>query len=143
MNEGVLGSALILATASRNVAATSLLACLLSPMWLSLICTKLNSAPAAAPAASEAWLRVCDLRIPPVMVQRTPVPAHAMHLRKPRRSMPSLSSLCVMMSSILDFELSLLTYVERNPENARGSRSSIQTVDGQFLFPRKNLSCWE
>src|SRR6266853_1233457 len=88
MNAGVLGSALILATASRRVAATSLLASLLKPMWLSLICTKLKSAPAAAPAASETWLRVCDLRIPPVMVQRTPVPAQAMDLRKPRRSIP-------------------------------------------------------
>src|SRR5882724_3440698 len=65
MKDGVLGSVLIFATASRKVAATSLFASLLKPMWLSLIWTKLRSAPAARAAASETRLRVCDLRIPP------------------------------------------------------------------------------
>src|SRR5437016_3958192 len=108
MKDGVLGSVLIFATASRKVAATSLFASLLKPMWLSLIWTKLRSAPAARAAASEARLRVCDLRIPPVMVQRIPVPAQAMHLRKPRRSTPSLSWLCFIISGILSFDLRLL-----------------------------------
>src|SRR5438477_5371700 len=105
MKDGVLGSVLIFATASRKVAATSLFASLLKPIWLSLIWTKLRSAPAARAAASEGRLRVCDLRIPPVMVQRTPVPAQAMHLRKPRRSTPSLSWLCFIISGILSFDL--------------------------------------
>src|SRR5258707_1246372 len=113
MNDGVLGSALIFATASRSVAATSLFASLLKPMWLSLICTKLRSAPAERAAASEAWLRVWDLRIPPVMVQSTPVPAQAMHLRKPRRSTPSLSWLCFMMSGILCLELRFIGLFSR------------------------------
>src|SRR6266567_6776564 len=104
MNDGALGSALIFATASRNVVATSLFASLLKPMWLSLIWTKLRSDPAARAAASENRLRVCDLRIPPLMVQRTPVPAHAMHLRNPRRSTPSLSWLCFIMSDILSLD---------------------------------------
>src|SRR5881396_3228066 len=113
MNDGALGSALILVTASRNVAATSLFASLLKPMWLSLIWTKLRSAPAARAAASEARLRVCDLRIPPVMVQRTPVPAQAMHLRKPRRSTPSLSWLCFMMSGILSLDFRFIGLFSR------------------------------
>ena len=42
-NSGGVGSALILSTAAFSVAATSGFAALLKPMWLSLICTKLNS----------------------------------------------------------------------------------------------------
>src|SRR5262245_38445074 len=124
MNEGVCGNALIFDTASRNVATTSLFASLLNPMWLSLICTKLRSAPAAADAASAGRLSVCDLRIPPVIVQRTPVPAQAMHLRKPRRSIPSVSKFCLIMSDIFD---SVFCYVEGiHPKHLR---------DGPFVHP--------
>src|SRR5882762_8986350 len=125
MKDGVLGSALIFATASRKVAATSLFASLLKPMWLSLIWTKLRSAPApkAFGAASETRLRVCDLRIPPVMVQRTPVPAQAMHLRKPRRSTPSLSWLCFIVSDILSLDLGFIGLFSR----AAQCRASIHT----------------
>src|SRR6266566_9101151 len=124
MKDGVLGSVLIFATASRKVAATSLFASLLKPMWLSLIWTKLRSAPAARAAASEARLRVCDLRIPPDMVQRTPVPAQAMHLRKPRRSTPSLSWLCFIMSGILSLEFRFIGLFSRA---ARAARTLIHT----------------
>src|ERR1051325_2787095 len=34
------------------------------------------------------------------MDQRTPVPVHAMHLRKPRRSIPSVSRFCVILSEV-------------------------------------------
>src|SRR5713101_3807443 len=89
-----------------NVSVTSLFAALLKPMWLSLICRKLRSVavgkddPVFATSA-----RVFETRTPPLMVQSTPVPAHAMHFRKPRRSIPSGSSLCRM--SLLLFMICL------------------------------------
>src|SRR5258706_8183724 len=45
--------------------------------------------PAAAAAIAEGSLRLYDFRIPAFMTQRAPVPAHAMHFKKPRRSTPS------------------------------------------------------
>ena len=36
------------------------------------------------------WPKAWEVRTPPAAVQMTPVPAQAMHSRKPRRSMPSL-----------------------------------------------------
>ena len=54
------------------------------PMWLSLICTKLKSPPISGAVAPSSF----DVSTPPLIVQSTPVPAHAMHLRNPRRSMP-------------------------------------------------------
>src|SRR5207244_4344805 len=65
-------------------------------MWLSLNCTKLSSPFIfffASPSATE-------LRTPPCITYRAPVPAQAMHFRKPRRSTPSwlwsyTSSFCV------------------------------------------------
>src|SRR3981189_3569073 len=41
----------------------------------------------------KAW----ELKTPPLTVQATPVPAHAMHCRNPRRSMPSLLWLCLII----------------------------------------------
>ena len=85
------GSALMRAIVSRNVAATSWFAGFLNPMWLSLICTKF-SVPAGAASAGAPGV-VCpsarDVSTPPLRDQSTPVPAQAMHFKKPRRSMPS------------------------------------------------------
>src|SRR5436190_1293442 len=56
-------------------------------MWLSLICANVKSAsPPAAPSAPNTRA----VGMPLFIAHTTPAPAHAMHLRKPRRSMPSL-----------------------------------------------------
>src|SRR5436305_1471490 len=71
-------------------------------MWLSLICTKLNS-----PAFTEDWssserlLRLYDFSTPPCITHSAPVPAHAMHFRNPRRSIPSWLWSCTISSFIL------------------------------------------
>src|SRR5207302_570828 len=78
--------ALIRAMACSKVPSASLLASPLNPMCVSLICTKLKS---RAGSAAEAGLKARDERMPPAAVQTRPVPAQAMHCRKPRRSMPS------------------------------------------------------
>src|SRR4051812_6006068 len=90
MNSGTEGSALIRSTAACSVPTTSGFAALLNPMWLSLICTK-RSVPADA-SGSFGVLRLYDFRTPPSMMKNAPVPAHAMHVRKPRRSIPSSCS---------------------------------------------------
>src|ERR1700760_476178 len=106
MKSGGVDRPLILSIAACKVAATSGFAGLLKPMWLSLICTKLKSALFFAsfvvPAAND-WA----VGIPPAKVQTSPVPAHAMHFRKPRRSMPSLFSSC-NSSSIRSCELCVM-----------------------------------
>src|ERR1700737_2446046 len=91
MNSGTFGKPLIRAIASRSVPTTSVFAGLLKPMWLSLIWTKFMSAVAIWDEFSAACANVAELRIPPLIVQTIPVPAHAMHFRKPRRSIPSSS----------------------------------------------------
>src|SRR5258708_1661629 len=48
-----------------------------------------------------------------------------------------------MMSDILDLDLLLFVYNLRNPETLAAVRSSNQTEGVGFLFPRKNVSCWE
>src|SRR5262249_5618314 len=90
---GCWGRALMRLTASRSVAVTSVFGGRLKPMWLSLIWTKRKSLVVAAagcgsalPALSSTGLQP---RMPPLTVQNRPVPAQAMHLRNPRRSMPS------------------------------------------------------
>src|SRR6185437_4984550 len=90
MKAGVTGIASILSMASLSVPATSWLAALLKPMWLSLICTKLKAEPAAARVGVAALaLTSFETGTPPAMDQSNPVPAHAMQLRKLRRSIPS------------------------------------------------------
>src|SRR6266568_1483434 len=61
----------------------------LNPMWLSLICTKLRSPRRSPTFRRMTSLRANDFRTPPWSTQRAPVPAQAMHFRKPRRSTPS------------------------------------------------------
>src|SRR2546427_4778636 len=86
MNSGGADSALILSTAAFSVPATSGFAGLLKPMWLSLICTKLNSPSDSFELISGSRLRLYDFSTPPLITQRAPVPAQAMHFRNPRRS---------------------------------------------------------
>src|SRR5437588_12784387 len=77
------------------VAVTSVFAGLLKPMWLSLICTKLKSAlfSPRSPRPSA-----CDTGTPPAKVHTRPVPAHAMHFKNPRRSIPSPLPLFVSLT---------------------------------------------
>src|ERR1700719_539013 len=77
---------LILSMAAFSVAVTSVLAGLLKPMWLSLIWKKLNE-PASAGLCVPAKRR--DVGTPPMKVHSSPVPAHAIQVRKSRRSISS------------------------------------------------------
>ncbi len=74
-----------------SVPVTSGFAPLLNPMWQSLICTKEKSStfPTAAPLPFAVCASSFDVGTPPTIDQSSPVPAHAMHPRKLRRSMPS------------------------------------------------------
>jgi hypothetical protein len=87
IRSGTAGSELILSMAACRVAGTSGFASLLKPMWLSLICTKLNPA-----SWCPSWFvapNSRDVGIPPDSVQTNPVPAQAMHFKKPLRAKPS------------------------------------------------------
>jgi hypothetical protein len=72
-------------------------------MWLSLICTKLKS---DCFALCIRWPKTRETGTPPANVHTNPVPAQAMHFKKPRRSMPSglispfgLVSLCSVFNA--------------------------------------------
>src|SRR5580658_2153977 len=97
-NSGAIGNALILSTAACSVAATSGFAALLNPMWLSLICAKLNCPLMASGFISDSRLMLYDFKTPPCITQNAPVPAQAMHFKKPRRSTPSLLWSCTISS---------------------------------------------
>src|SRR6267378_5460788 len=88
-NSGCIFRPLILSTAAFSVPTTSVFAGLLKPMWLSLICAKLISPFIAAGSSSPIRLKAYEFRTPPLITQNVPVPAHAMHFRNPRRSIPS------------------------------------------------------
>ena len=77
--------------------ATSWLAALLKPMWLSLIWTKLKLRWLGVGGAGAA-AKSLDVGTPPAMVQSRPVPAQAMQERKLRRSMPSRGAVVVGVS---------------------------------------------
>src|SRR6266700_7374980 len=85
-NAGREGRALICWMDRSNVPVTSWLAAPLKPMWLSLIWTKYRSFVLGPAACWPPPPIPHPLSRPPVTVQATPVPAQAMHLRKPRRS---------------------------------------------------------
>src|SRR3984885_8252413 len=72
------------------------MAALLKPMWLSLIWANVKSAfgrtsPLFKPPVvlSISWLMPKDFIKPPLIIQRTPVPAQAIHLINPALSMAS------------------------------------------------------
>src|ERR1700730_6916250 len=108
MNSGAADNPLILSTAAFSVPATSGLAGLLNPMWLSLICTKLSSPLASVVFNSESRLKLYDFNTPPCITQKAPVPAQAMHFRKPRRLTPSLLWSCKSSSFFLSDIIALL-----------------------------------
>src|SRR5438105_4827089 len=81
--------ALILSIASFSVPATSWFAALLKPMCESLICTKENDVRAASGPGLVVAAISFEVGTPPAIVHSSPVPAHAMQLRKLRRSIPS------------------------------------------------------
>src|SRR6266550_6240678 len=110
MNSGARERALILSTAAFRVPATSGFAGLLKPMWLSLICTKLSSPIMSEVLTSEIRLKLYDFSTPPFITQKAPVPAHAMHFRKPRRSIPSWLWSCRSSSFFFSDILALHTY---------------------------------
>ena len=89
INSGAAANPLIFSTAAFRVPATSGLAGLLNPMWLSLICTKLSSPAISFGLISRIRLKLYELSTPPRMTQKAPVPAQAMHFKNPRRSIPS------------------------------------------------------
>src|SRR5271166_3477468 len=80
MKAGVIGSLATSSSASCSVAVTLGLAGLSKPRWLSLICTKVKSLPAASALPIRR-----ERGTPPATVQTMAVPAQVMHLRKPRR----------------------------------------------------------
>src|SRR5882672_12124770 len=85
MKDGLIGIAFTLATASRSVPSASGFAALSKPMWLSLICRKVNpvdSAATASPIIPTEW------GTPPLTAQSTPVPAQTMHSSTSRRPNP-------------------------------------------------------
>src|ERR1044071_6497854 len=102
MKSGAVGRALVVAIACLRVPKTSVLAGLLKPMWLSLICTKLKSPTGFCAAAAVTGLNIFELSTPPLAVHNIPVPAQAMHFRKPRRSTPSCPALWLMGSAFAD-----------------------------------------
>src|ERR1700719_239320 len=110
MNSGTAVRLLILSTAALRVPATSGFAGLLNPMWLSLICTKLSSPIMSAVLISDNRLKLYELSTPPFITQKAPVPAHAMHFRKPRRSIPSWLWSCRSSSFFFSDILALHTY---------------------------------
>jgi hypothetical protein len=69
----------ILSTVAWSVAETSGFAGLLNPIWLSLIWTKLSS---PLDVVAEVLPKACELRTPPLTVQRTPKPAQARPLQE-------------------------------------------------------------
>src|SRR4051794_27852618 len=106
-NAGGSGRALILATVALSVPATSLFGSRANPRWLSLIWTNVNVAFLSG-AAGRANAR--DEATPPVTLQITPVPTHAIQRSMPRRSIPSESGVkflvVILRSSLLVAERS-------------------------------------
>ena len=102
-------------------------------MWLSLIWANENP-PVDGPPA---WPNALDEGIPPPIVQRSPVPAQAMHLRKPRRSTPSFP----WLPSLDSLEEVIRFLPESRPQARRGSGPAIRDVsgasrrDGQSVVP--------
>src|SRR4029077_6188739 len=94
MKDRCSGAALIFAIAARSVAVTSVFAGLSKPMWLSLICTNRSSPLPAACAIGifPVWPSGMPLSTPLDIVQTAPVPTHAMHSKKLRRSICLSSS---------------------------------------------------
>src|SRR6266403_347097 len=134
-------------------------------MWLSLICTKLSSPMASFGLNPGSRLRLYDFSTPPLITQRAPVPAQAMHFKNPRRSIPSslrscrISSLLlpVIFSSPTSEDTSIRNYLlppvpanflgraarvreSREPAPHMGRVSFVQTTRVRQLFPVWSLT---
>src|SRR5580704_4760287 len=131
MNSGAADRALILFTAAFSVPATSGFAGLLNPMWLSLICTKLSSPMASFGLSSGRRVRLYDFNPPPLITQKPPVPAHAIHFKNPRRSIPSWLWSYKISSFFLPLIASLLLNLCLSLQSL--SRSARQRKDGAGL----------
>ena len=85
------GAVLARSIAFFSVPVTSGFAPLLNPIWQSLICTNEKSATASVLPATEPPVAASSFEVgtPATIDQSNPVPAHAMHPRKLRRSIPS------------------------------------------------------
>src|SRR5712691_3894262 len=101
MKEGLTGIPFTLAIASFSVPSALGLAGLSKPIWLSLICRKVNPFGSAASASPT---RPSEVGTPPATVHNTPVPAQIMHSRAPRRSIlgppSSVRSSAISISSL-------------------------------------------
>src|SRR6266487_33476 len=131
MNEGLAGSALILAMASWSVPIALGLAGLSKPTWLSLICRKVSLLGSAA----RAWsMMPSDRGTPPEIVHSTPVPAHVIHSNTFRRCMPGLpspflDSLIVFLRACVDRTDAGETGGARGlfPGESRGSQEAVSS----------------
>src|SRR5271165_5990391 len=117
MKAGVIGSLATSSSASCSVAVTLGLAGLSKPRWLSLICTKVKSLPAASALPIRR-----ERGTPPATVQTMAVPAQVMHFRKPRR--------CKFGSMLMD---GLLLVGVRPPAPTVGSTNAARG-----LFPPRS-----
>src|SRR4051794_13531749 len=91
-------------------------------MWLSLIWANEN----VLVVGRGAWPNALEVGTPPPIVQRSPVPAQAMHLRKPRRSTPSLPSLVSLEAVVIRF------LPESRPEARRTSGPESPGLAGEL-----------
>ena len=135
-----------------KVPVTSGLAPLLNPMWLSLIWTKEKSSAFALRRCRLHGLgQQLDVGTPPASVHSRPVPAHAMHPRKFRRSMPSPRGLLIVLArlSCSNRFISDPPFVVACTDQNCGAASFIPAVHENFdgiekrciLFRRVRLQC--
>src|SRR5260370_1307575 len=114
---------------------------LLTPMWLSLICTTLSSPAAAAPAPkSESRLKLYDFNTPPCITHSAPVPAHAMHFRNPRRSIPSSLWSCTISS----FTIFVILFSRTRPvfETIPFAFTERRELNPTAKCPRRSGTCF-
>src|ERR1700733_14976839 len=102
--------ALILSMATFSVPVTFWLAALLKPIWLSLICTNEKSSTIFFFPEFVISASTFEVGTPATIDQTSPVPAHAMHCRKLRRSMPSPATFGSFVSCVLCF-ISILCFI--------------------------------
>ena len=107
--------ALILSIAIFSVPVTFWLAALLKPIWLSLICTNEKSSTIFFFAELVVSASTFEVGTPATIDQTSPVPAHAMHCRKLRRSMPSPAAfgsfVCCAVSTLFFCFISISRFI--------------------------------
>src|ERR1700722_6172586 len=124
------GTTLALLMAFFSVPVTSGFAPLLKPMWQSLICTneKSSTFPTPVPPPFIVCASSFEAGTPPTIDHSNPVPAHAMHPRKLRRSIPSPAGFaaaglsCTTSSSLNRFISTPSVLIAYTAQNWRGAR---------------------